>query len=530
MATLTQSQKDSQARLKATIKSATPGGSVSANKDNPLYKNKNITPGLKVTQADYTQAKAGGPATPKSDLEAARIAYEASLPKPKTDIITSINSNTNITGGSDRIRGEQKEVRTTTNGLLGDIGGLQDTAVSDTQKRLGELDKMLADMNKFNEMDLDQIRQAGLAEGAKYDPLIAEAKESKTQGLAKATVGAGERGGFMNTQYAGQAALTPTEGGNFVGAGGELSRVKGVLDRNIQNLEMAKISAISEAENAARKAIRTGKKEDMKLAQDIYDRAQAAYDSEQNMILKRVDTITKLEGLENDRQTNAISRLKEIAQAGISPTLEDQQFLDANYGEGFTSRYWEAQKKAFEAENEKDQVSAATDIIGILNDLPYGEEIQIGNNVYKGLKMEDPNTQIFSEEDAAGNVTYVTLDKNTGQVIGTVNAGKIGKGFKGSGNSNSSGNFSGGGILSYEQWLAQQPEFVASVAETDPSGTKAMYNDYLKENSNIKFTSSEQKKLLAGGMGAAPLMDQLEYLNKKKDEGDEAPSWLEDIE
>ncbi len=69
---------------------------------------------------------------------------------------------------------------------------------------------------------------------AQYDQLIAQAQLQKEQGMAKNLVEAGQRGGLMNTQFAGIAALAPTVGGNFVGAGGELNRIQSEYDLNIR--------------------------------------------------------------------------------------------------------------------------------------------------------------------------------------------------------------------------------------------------------------------------------------------------------
>jgi len=411
-------------KLKASNAQATPGAMT-----------KVVTPGLKVTAADYTQAKAGGIATPASDLEAARIAYDRSqqapmVPNPadkaKTDFVTKTSSSEVLTGGSDNIRNQMAQTSTQAGGLYNDLIKAQDNTVSDSQKRLAELDKQLASLNVYSNEELAQAQAAGDEAAAKYDPLIAEAQQSYRQGLAKANVGAGERGGFMNTQFAGQAALTPTEGGNFVGAGGELSRIKGTLENNIQQLQVAQSTARTAAIDAAKKAIRTGKQEDLQIAQGIYDRAQKASQMLADNVNQRIDVINKIQTSQRDAVTfrqeqedRALKQLDTISKVGGDITQDMVDQIDSIYGPGFTEDYANVTAKAAQAKTESEKADAASTIINIMSKLPSGTSKTINGITYEGIQTVDPNTQVFSEQKGS-DVTYVTIDKNTGQVVNQV--------------------------------------------------------------------------------------------------------------
>lgn len=200
-----------------------------------------------------------------------------------------------VVGGTEELRGAETENKFDANSALKDIFDQQDKVFASFQEQSAEIAQLAEESRKLTAFDLNKIEQAGEAAGLEFDPLIAEARESKRQGLAKATVGAGERGGFMNTQFAGQAALTQTEGGDFVGAGGVLSQVKGKLEANIQKLQVAKIQANTAARAAAEKAIRTGKKEDLAIAQGIFKDAQDLFKIQNDLVTKRVDLIAKQE-------------------------------------------------------------------------------------------------------------------------------------------------------------------------------------------------------------------------------------------
>lgn len=422
--------------------------------------NKIITPAVSMTSVPLSAVRPGAqtdskgllvpnttttPFNPNQDLERTRLAYEASLAKPvvpsapspvdkaKTDFVTNTSSSAGITGGSDNIRNQMAQTSSQASNLYSDLIKSQDTAVSNSDKRLAELDKTLADINKFNDQDLNAVLAAGQEAGAKFVPQIAEAQQSLKQGLAKANVGAGERGGFMNTQFAGQAALTPTEGGNFVGAGGELSRIKGTLENNIQQLEIAKSTAENAAMEAARKAIRTGKREDMQLAQSIYDRAVEADRLRADAVTKRIDVISKLDAMNREnitfgqeQQDRALKQLDTISKVGADITPEMEQQIDSVYGPGFTLDYANTVKKAADAKTEAEKADAAATVIGIMSKLPAGTKRTINGVEYEGIATQDPNTQIFAEQKGS-DVTYVTIDKTTGIPINQVTVKGIAK-------------------------------------------------------------------------------------------------------
>ena len=129
-----------------------------------------------------------------------------------------------------------------------------------------ELDALRKSLGITSEEEKQRIGEAGSSAYDEYLPMIQEAEKAKRQGMPKATIGAGERGGFMSTQFAGRAALQTTEGETFVGEGGELNRIKSDYDQVIINAKARAMAAKSAAENAARIAIKTGKQQDLNNA------------------------------------------------------------------------------------------------------------------------------------------------------------------------------------------------------------------------------------------------------------------------
>lgn len=210
---------------------------------------------------------------------------------------TSVSDNTNQLRADEDVRKQEADdTMTEFEQMQQDFLGLETFAESEAgQQALADLDTVRESIRVLSEGDLASIKQAGVAAGLEYDPLIAEAREQKRLGMPKAIIGGGERGGFMSTQFAGAAALAPTEGGNFIGAGGELQNIQGVYDRNISMLQAKKQAAIAAAEGAHRTAIRTGKQQDFDNLKSAIDVARKASEDTLNLAQEKVDAVATFE-------------------------------------------------------------------------------------------------------------------------------------------------------------------------------------------------------------------------------------------
>lgn len=145
----------------------------------------------------------------------------------------------------------------TSDGLINNLYGMVGMTGETENERL--LREMQRSIGLTTPEDIQQISAFGAQAESAYAPLIQEAEAAKAQGMPKATIGAGERGGFMNTQFAGVGALLPTQGGDFAGTGGILNQIKSEYDANISNLKAQARNARLVAEQAYREYLRTGK-------------------------------------------------------------------------------------------------------------------------------------------------------------------------------------------------------------------------------------------------------------------------------
>lgn len=322
-----------------------------------------------------------------------------------------------VTDGSAEIRTDLNVMNNNINNLpgTGEYDFSQTNYLNDEQKN--QLDQIKNFSMALTPQDEADIAAAGMAAGMKYDPLINEAKEEKRKGMPKAVISAGERGGFMSTQMAGVSALAQTEGGDWIGAGGELENIKSVYDVNIQNLETAKLRAIEEAKAAAKTAAMTGKREDRKAMMEAFEFAQNASLKQIQLANERVQAISNYNKLIADKKSTDLSKVAELATLGINLTPNLIAQIDSLYGSGYAQKYYEVSKRAKEAQSVEDSIALQKDVYELLAKVPVGKKIQIGDATYEGLG-EDKNNQIFSESDVRGT-TYVTVDKKTGEIVNT---------------------------------------------------------------------------------------------------------------
>lgn len=370
------------------------------------------------------------------------VAKPVSPTTPASTLNLNTTSNSGITGGSDNVRKDLTSVQSTAdkldsllsdNTLLTQALNVQPYGSTDAGKT--DLDNVRSTLKNIGVLSADEqssINDAGNAEGAKFDPLITDAANQKTQGLPKANIAAGERGGFMNTQFAGTAALTPTNGGNFQGAGGELERIKSVYDNNISNLQAQKIQAISAAKSAARQMLLTGKRDNANQVVQLYNLAKQANDDANNLAAEKINVLSNYQKVvdahtasKDQSVKSALDKLDTIGTVGSGSLSEqDQATIDSVYGQGFTQKYKTVAQEAQTAKTDAQKADVAGKIIDIMKELPTGTSKTINGVTYEGIATSDPNTVTFKEDDGT-YVHYVTVDKSTGEVLHTAQGSKI---------------------------------------------------------------------------------------------------------
>lgn len=339
--------------------------------------------------------------------------------------------------------------KATTDALAGIAGMTTYDQTEAGKKALADLEAIRSGLGQFTVDETNRINAEAQAAGSAYDPLIADAQEKKRQGLPKAIIGGGEAGGFMNTQIAGAAALAPTEGGTFVGTGGELERIQSVYDRNIDNLRIAKQSAIAQARSAAQQAALTGKREDVQLMENAFEKARQAYNDQLSLAQEKIKALSAYQQFADKKAASkqgeiqlAIDDANKSFSLGLDAPEGSKQTLDAYYGPGFTDKLKQAHSDQGKALDQASALESAKNIVDILSKVPSNKTFAIGDTVYTGLKEVDAKNGLFSitETDASGRGTQVVTKfnptTNKMEIVGSLDLGIIGKPQQSNGNSN----------------------------------------------------------------------------------------------
>lgn len=305
------------------------------------------------------------------------------------------------------------------------ILGLESFADSEAGQSMLERINTLTDKLSSGELSAEEsakVQGDVDATKAQYDQLIQQANLQKEQGMAKNLVAAGQRGGLMNTQFAGVAALMPTVGGNFVGTGGELNRIKSEYDLNIQNLQAQRIQAMTDARSAAEEAIRSNRVEDLSAAREAYDLAKSINDEHNQMVKDKVAAIQAYQ----EKQATLAAATKKDAQetmknlAAVGYTIDDIpesyfEDIDRQMGgnPGTAKLLFQVAEKEESVKSQKDALDQAEKLTNVLTKIPVGKTVSIGGVDYMSLQKGE--TQAFSSDDGEGNTTITTVNKDTGE-------------------------------------------------------------------------------------------------------------------
>lgn len=335
-----------------------------------------------------------------------KLLHSSNLP----DSQTIVDSTTPIRRQEGVVKTDSSDLLTDMDEYLGAYQNQLDTILGQTpfgataeggayQNELNDLRKSLGITGTEDEY----AQRAGERATAGYAPVIAEAEEARRKGMPKATIRGGERGGFMSTQMAGSAALQQTEGGDFIGAGGELEEIKSDYDNVIFNLKTKAENARAEAEASARKAFRTGKIEDYERAREASEDAKASAKEAIQLANDKADAIN-----------NFIKTKQSITDysAGIDDASKQDATDQLNYYmDNFGLEYVEANKDQIASLLEQAGYEDA-DLDTMIESMRKEEESASGNT----FKLRN---------DANGNLVNYELDPE-GRIVGeNMISGKI---------------------------------------------------------------------------------------------------------
>lgn len=271
-----------------------------------------------------------------------------------------------------------------------------------------------------------EAKQAGVQAGMRYDSLIADAKLKGEKGKASNFVSAAKAGGLDSSAWAGVAALVGAPAGveNFEGIGGALESMASAYDQVVANLKSDQQQAIIAAEAARREYLLTKNDKALKVASDQFDKAKSLYDDQialnmnkSNVLQSYQEHLSKTTKEAYEAASTDIENLTKSGLATTNFTDEKKRNLELSLRLPYNSfdTYYQAQLDANTAKTQEEKIKAATSTIDLLNKIPVGQKIKIGDAEYEGLG-EDKNIVTYKETDKYGNVLLLEYNKSTKEV------------------------------------------------------------------------------------------------------------------
>lgn len=129
--------------------------------------------------------------------------------------------------------------------------------------------------------------------------------------------------------------------------------------------------------------------------------------------------------LATQKRTQALDQISLISQGGMEADELDTNTIaklatDLDLPETAIGGLFENIKAANLAAAEKANIDTDIEITKVLQDIPAGTEVAIGNKIYTGLKEVTKDISTYSVKDAGGNETTYFYDKKNGEVIDSI--------------------------------------------------------------------------------------------------------------
>lgn len=191
---------------------------------------------------------------------------------------------------------------------------------------------------------------------------------------------------------------------------------------------------------------------------------------------------------------------------GLTPQDKTQFEQQAGLQQGFVDEFITATQQAQVAQTQQAQRESELNLLKVLKDIPQNVSIPLADgSIIRGLEAVDSNTQTFESTDPlTGNVTFTTIDKDSGLVVNSRTIEGIGKGINPIENQ----------IKLLE--LAQLENSIFGVPGVDgaPTGFEILSPEDAR-SANKDVAKSEAFKGVNAAEGAASSLAQLEGLFKK---------------
>ena len=309
----------------------------------------------------------------------------------------------------------QQEITTPAqNEFANQLQTISDQSVTEMQSYMNQLDQYAASLDTQTNANIEAIKQTFALRKTAQD----------TQN--KEVMGLMNRAGFTSgrSRYAGeiQTQIVSQEESNAIG---RLSALDQQEQDTIRQAEIANMNGDFEILNqkmATFEKIQATKIQTIKdlqaLSKDEEDKAMARAKEMREAAIFDIDYAGAKAAQETAIKNDAMATLNLLTQSGtafedVDPSSVADIAKKLGLNETVIGNMFESIKQANIAESEGASAEADIKIVNALKDIPAGTQVQIGNRIFTGLKVETPNIGTYTVKDANGNEKTVFYDKNT---------------------------------------------------------------------------------------------------------------------
>ena len=209
---------------------------------------------------------------------------------------------------------------------------------------------------------------------------------------------------------------------------------KGAIAAEVQRGEdaLTELAAIeTQAINAAKQAAAGADVELLQKSINAAENARIAANDIRQQTFQNTITMQNQAASQLDRtSTNArgildtIGSLSPESLSNIDPAELQRLERESGLPAGFMDAFNQTQKQLSEASSAEAQLERGTELMNLALKLPSGTQFDIGGTTITGLDVGD--RKIFQSKDNAGNLTFMTVDPATGELVNSTTVPGVG--------------------------------------------------------------------------------------------------------
>lgn len=299
-----------------------------------------------------------------------------------------------------------------------------DSGISTSAEAQSELDVKAAELEAASKLQIEGLQTESALE-------LAIASRREALGTEEDATLTGIKESFAGRAAAQEQRGRELVGGTraFLGRAGAFSSAsgRGAIQRQVESNEaqLNELKALEQASlNEARKAYASQDFELLNKQLAAADSRRAEINQLQQQQLQNFVSLTNLEISQTEAKQQQVQFTLDALSKIDAETLSEMDLsgyasIETASGlpTGYFSNFADSLLKAKEAQTSEDAFEREESLTTLALQVPQGTSIQVGDYTIEGMKAVTPNRKYWTFEDNAGNVTVVSLNEDSGDIV-----------------------------------------------------------------------------------------------------------------